>query len=416
MTAIFEQTFLKPGRYCVGRDEQGNKKFRDLTADDLREYVEGTKGVINAGYAPPVLLEHAPKGSPEGAPVNRRDEKAAEVRNGVGFLQEAFIGGDGAALHKLEISDPQIAEKLKNKSIKFTSPELRDAPWTDGNGVTHTKFVSHIALTHKPRAVDQSPIEPVDAMQFSLDDWEPIQMATDEEESKAPDTEVETPETPAEPENPDAPKETGDDQQFQALLEHLKEFGIDLVSDTTEETFKRDLLIACKTAKAARELAEADKAKDDAEEEDDDSPAFEDKGQNNTMQFSIGDAEEGKIENKLLARVIKQEYGSLVAKLNGMVTDGKLTPAGRDQLLALDGATQFSADGDFLPRLTLPQVVQILDETVLPGTIIDTTQLSVEDHPGGKAFIEGDAAATAEVVKKTNDAVAEALPGMYTTK
>jgi hypothetical protein len=81
-------------------------------------------------------------------------------------------------------------------------------------------------------------------------------------------------------------------QQLQALKEHLKPLGLDLPNDTTEQTLIRDLLIACKTAAAMRAKVKSEQgAKRLEKDENPDSPVFEDKGQNNTMQFSIGDVE-----------------------------------------------------------------------------------------------------------------------------
>lgn len=175
MPKQLKQVFLKPGRYHVG-----GGRFRDLTAGEIRDYVEGTKRLLAAGYSPPVLFAHAAKGSEDGAPKDAHDVRASRVRNGAGWLKDIAMGNDGSASYVLDITDSEAARKVSEGSIRFTSPELRAAEWIDGSGNVHSNFVAHVALTHKPRNVEQSSFrEPAEQFslieQFSLDDWEPFE-------------------------------------------------------------------------------------------------------------------------------------------------------------------------------------------------------------------------------------------------
>lgn len=372
--ATFTQAFLKPGRY--GSAGEWSK-------ERIAAHVKNTRALIAAGRNPPVLLEHAEPGSADGAP---RDRKAAQVKHGAGWVIDVRQEPDGSAVYDLDVTDSEVARKLKEGSIRFTSPEFRREFIHDETGERFESVIAHAALTHRPRSINQGKIS--EALQFSLEDYEgPIQMADDADDKPGQS------EKPKEtPENPDLPK-TGDDgkdkAKFEAIIEHLKNVGIGLPADTDQETFIDRLLTALLTKEASDAKAEAEKPKED-----------EDDGMGNIveqqppMQFSLSDAEAGKLDNKLLAKCIKQEHAALRGRLEGMVSAGKITPACRDSLLANDTAIQFSADGEHLVAYTLPQVVELLDKTTIAGMGLTAEQFSLsttaKDHPKGEAFVRGD--------------------------
>lgn len=400
--ALIEQKFLVPGVYRVGKDEQGRDKYRELSADDLREYATGTNELLASGHGVAVLLEHAHPGSDEGAPKDLRDQKALQVKHGVGWLKGVKVGTDGAATHVLEITDPDAAGKIANGSIRFTSPEFRES-WTDGTGRVFRKIFSHTALTHKPRNIDQSQFSEV--LQFSLDDLEPEKMA-DEKDEKTEETTAEPPENPDLPNSGDVGK---DQARMEAILAHLNTIGIGLPADTDNDNFQDRLLTALLTV-------EAQKAANAEEKSEEDEPEVrEDTSIQSPLQFSLADASENKLENKLLAKLIRQEHEKTVAKLGAMVSANKITPAARDQLLAIDGALQFSSDGDYLPALTLPKIVDVLDSCLVEGQSLtqeQVSQFSAEEHPQGEQFRTGEQVTEAKV-KETNEQMAKANPGMY---
>ncbi len=397
---VFEQTFLKPGRYFVGRNAAGEKQYLDLTPDQIRDYAEGTRDLIAAGYRPPVLLEHAAPNTVDGAPVPTRDAKAAAVKHGVGWLRDVKVGEDGTAIHTFDVRDKAVAEQIKSGAIQFTSPELRPA-WTDGKGRDHKHIIAHVALTHKPRNPDQSPpMEVADAapaLQFSLADFEgPIQLSDDDAgpDEKKPD-EPPVVDPPAEKPNEDAPADSGQESKFQAVLEQVKaQFGIDLVSDTTPENFYDHFLTALKTMAAVKAKAEEEAASESEteEEENPDAPGdnlTEDRG---PMQFSLSDAEADSFENKLLARVVKQDHEQRVKRLDAMIGD-QITPRLRSRLLDTQNAMQFSADGEAQPHFTLDQVIDILADAMPHGTAwglvdpeLDAKQFSADEHPAGRDY------------------------------
>lgn len=425
--ALFEQTFLKPGRY-------GSAGTWD--ADRIRKHLDGTRALLSAGRQPPVLFEHAERGSSDGTPKqfsSERDRRADMVKHGAGWLVDVKQAADGSGVYVLDVTD-EIAGKLKDGSIKFTSPEFRPSWRDDASGQEFKNIISHVALTHKPRAIDQGKIEPVGAndgaadpvLRFSLADYEgPIDDNGDSGSTQFADDgkpfgkskgdggddsageggsgngdSAGDPTANKTPENPDMPKLNSPDkikQKKEAVLAHLDTIGVGLPADTIEcdeEQFLDRLLTSLLTIKSAEAKAQAEQAeKDKANEIDDGSEQI--KEQQPPMQFSLADAESGELakSNKLLSRVIRQEHQSLAGRLESMVKAGKITPACRKQLLATEGATQFSAEGDHLPAYTLPQLVEILDKTTIAGMgITDSAivQFATEEHPRGAGYVQGD--------------------------
>ncbi len=403
-----KQVFLKPGTY-----KPGGKKHRvTLTADEIRQYVEGTRQVLAAGYQPPVLFGHAPILSEEGAPKSR-DQKADEVKHGAGWLEDLEIGEDGAASYVLDITDSEAARKFNEGSIRFTSPELRRV-WKDGQGNLFQNVISHVALTHKPVNIDQGAVEQSEALQFSLDDLE-SGMADDDDKPKEGD------DTPAEseskPDNPDMPEGSNESdtqraQRLEAIIGHLDELGVAMPADTAQadiDVILDRLLTALMSAAAAKKKAEPETPAETPE--DPPPPVVEQQG---AMQYSLDDIDS--LENKLLAKVIRGEHASLVAKLSGMVGKNKLTEAARDQLLALDGAMQFSTDGEFVPTLSINRVVDLLDECLPDGMALTQEQIisqfAIEEHPDEKHY-KKDGMLTEAEAKRFVDEQAKQMPGVF---
>lgn len=399
---LFEQEFIRPGKYHLG-----GGRFHTITADAIRSCVAGTKAMLNAGVPVPVYFEHPPLGSQEAVPqqMSGWDEKAERLKNQCGYLRDIRLGSDGAAVYTIEADDPDAEKKLRTKSIRHTSPQFMPVV-VDGKGRSFPNAISHVALTGRPRNLDQTELVPVaeQPMQFSLDDLvEPIQMADDSDEREEGDKGSEKPEAPAAPEKPeipDMPQDTGpdeSDQQIQAIIAHLGVLGLGLPEGTDDSNFKDRMLTALLTLEASKAKLESEKPKED---EPGDQQIVE---QQAPMQFSLDDAIGNKLGNKLLGRVIKQEHELLKGKLDTMTKAGKITPACRDQLLASQGAMQFSADGEHVVSFTLPQVVDILDRTTIAGMGITEKdlQFSEAEHPKGDAFTKGSAAETAEQAEAT---------------
>jgi len=431
----FKQVFFKPGRYHLG-----GGIYRDFTAADVAEHVRGAQAVLEAGHGIPILYEHAAPGSAEGSPVqlsatdpkSRRDQLAEQVKHGAGWVKKVWLTKDGEAAHELEVTDPDAAKGLKNRSIKFTSPEFR-AAWTDGKGREFSKLVSHVALTHKPRNLDQSAIEEVvtgaaPAMQFSLADW--AQFSDEMDEDKKPDElppedkpEPNPEETP-EDKNPDLDgdeeEESASDQQFAAVLQLLKDsFGVSLPDDCDQDCFVRDLLTSLKTAAAIKEQNEAEDATDDDKNPDDDNDLVEEKP---PVQFSLSDVTEGKVASKLLAAVIKSNHATLEHRLETRLGEGTFPPSLVKAIRARAGAMQFSEEGDEFGAIKLTEVVDILDKGMPKGFYkhfsedLGQLQFSAENAPDELLSQGPNGDVSAEQAKKIVDAQAAAGVPLLRTK
>lgn len=395
----FEQTFLQPGRYHVG-----GGRFRDFTAQEIASYVNGTKELLAAGHSVPLIFEHAAPGSDEGSP---RDTKAAQVKHGAGWLEGVNLGNDGSALHVLDVTDPDAFKKLSDGSIRFTSPELRPT-WTDGKGRVFKNIISHVALTHKPRNPDQSKLQPVQepALQFSLADLEPIQMS-DNADDKDPIDKATDNETPADAtENPDMPTPgaaSEEQKQLESCIAFLKTIGVALPANTDASNFMDRLQTGLMTLAESKSKAESDAAAD--EDEADEAPLIEEKPP--IQQFSLSDVEGDKFTNKLLAKVIKAEHGHCKSRLESLVAKNNISPALRDSLLGKSDVLQFSADGEYVPSWTLPEMVAVLESCTHPGQGLEVEQFSAEateeQHPGGDAFLQGNAPLTPAQAKALVD-------------
>lgn len=336
---IFKQTSFRPGRYRIGMTD-GKPVFRDYKPEDVAKIAEGTRAVLAAKRHVPLLLEHAEPGAADGAP---RDRKAAEVKHGAGWLKDVKIGNDGAMELVLDVADKAIAQKLKDGSVRFTSPEIR-SKWIDGTGQEFSDFISHVALTHNPRNPDQSAIvevaETETAIQFSLDDYEgPIQMSDDEQGDGNPDM---------------VQNGSEESQQFDAIKALLRELaGIDLPADSTQETGWRDLLTGLKTLKAVRDQA---KAEEEANKPNPDTPP--EVVENSPVQFSVDDVPT--ISNKLLAKAITSEHAATKARFDALVTAGKCSPGLRDALLTSE-CVQFSDEAELVKTMSVAQVLDLLE-------------------------------------------------------
>lgn len=291
---LFEQTFAKPGRVHLGEGV-----FANITEEFIRTRVNNTAKLLKDGNGAPVLLEHADAKTNEGLPRNKRQILADRIANGVGWLVDVKMKPTGEAVHVLDIKNEEIAKKLRTGEIKFTSPEYRSTPWSDGDGHTYQNYISHVALTHHPRVKAQSEIKEltldgIPALQFSLADYvEPLQMS----------------------EQTAAEKQT----ILRALLKEITYIpdGIEI----SEADFDLDNLIKVltglsevrKKAEAARQAAEvaapsiAMSADDEGDEEGKKKPAMkeggEEKPKDPPANPDLPDADAGKEEQQLQALV-----------------------------------------------------------------------------------------------------------------
>lgn len=182
-TTTFKQIFMEPGRY-----EVDGLPF-DLSADSLKKYVENTREMMEAGgLAIPVLYRHAEESEEWGTPQAEQLPEE-DARNIAGWVRNLATDANGAAVWEYEVSDPETAEKIANKSIQHVSPEfqaeysaegnkLQPRDFIDGKGRNWGPIIRHFALTAKPRNPDQGPmiaapfsIKSIKVVRFSLENY-----------------------------------------------------------------------------------------------------------------------------------------------------------------------------------------------------------------------------------------------------
>jgi len=224
----------------------------------------------------------------ETAPVafSTSKDKKRSAKNSVGWLDDFKVADDGnSAELTLDLLDDTAADKAE-KNLVQRSPIIYPS-WRDGKGRDWQDCITHVDLVHHAVDASQSKFKRAEegalacALRMSLDDGKKLshyRMADDDNPFKKSGDDDggddEAAKASAEDDNPDMPKPAGpeQDKQLEAIIAHLAvaKGPVVLPSDTDDENFKDRLLTALMTAKAATDAAEAEKAKDDERDEDDD--------------------------------------------------------------------------------------------------------------------------------------------------
>ncbi len=97
----------------------------------------------------PLPLNHQPETYPVDAQV-----LADRVKNNTGFAAKYYTLGDSLWCD-LDVTDADIAPKLAT-TIKYVSPQI-SPKFVDGRGRVWNDVITHIALTPRPRFIDQKP-------------------------------------------------------------------------------------------------------------------------------------------------------------------------------------------------------------------------------------------------------------------
>lgn len=394
---IFEQVILTPGRYHIGHG-----RYKDLTKQDLEEYVQGTQEILDAGIDISVPSEHPLPLSAEGSPVESHDEapQFADAIKNAGWLRGIRINSDGAVTAQYDITSEAYAKAIREKSIKYSSPELREE-WESGTGKRFKRHFSHFALTPKPRNDEQEPLE--ECAQFSLTELDATKSTRSEikgllknlgvntpssvkhlglkdeeledtatlltqavalngmqfaevtdpkDQNKDSMNEGSNPSSTSDNSNPDMPPAANNGDMNAAIIAHLSELGVELPSDydLANDDFKV-LLAALKTASAAKRKHEEDEQKEErtpTQIEEEPMPAG--------SQFS----DEAQA-------VIEQQRAQLAAyhkeRLDSTVTSCRVPGIAKALKERLD-TVQFSESGEEEPTLTVSQVVELVNAAI----------------------------------------------------
>ncbi len=372
--ARLRQQFLKPGFY--GSPETG---FRQLTADDLRLYRDDTNAAMsNAALPIPFLDVHCPKNSLDGPEADSFKTR--------GWLKEIIQNKDGSLSYLADITDPKAAKKIREKSIKFVSPELNPQFVKNGNHLGH--IIRHMAFTPKPVSSDQGEMvlamseqAPTAPFVLSLEtyqgaqmpDKDPSQMAEDED--KTEDVADDSPNADELDTNDTVAENEGEQKvDVSSIISQIAANSGAIIPDGTDLNSKAGLMIALAAILNANGAAEevVDEVVEPIEEESPTVAQFSEPTENEKLLSAEID--------KLKAVNAAQVHSRNTSALNLAIQGSKLSKGFKTDLSNYVNAVQFSEDGADQARLSISQVIKLVEKNVLPLQMSETATIEPETH------------------------------------
>ena len=165
-----KKEIARPGTYSYIHPKTGLPEKMTITADTVKHFLKQGNAMRAAGLSIPVPIEH----QSDAKPMTEGEKAAWNTRNNAGWVDSYEVGEvkgkNGQTIKDVlfgnfDIQDADIAKKLPH-TIKFTSPWINS--FVDGSGKKWDGVVSHVALTTRPRIVDQVPFAPDMAAALSL--------------------------------------------------------------------------------------------------------------------------------------------------------------------------------------------------------------------------------------------------------
>lgn len=159
---LVEKEIIAPGTYFY-RDEATGQPHKLHVTPELTAYWhdQGNK-MLGQGLTVPVPREHDFSAHPM-TPADKLDRNAGWIKE---FRRKDVKDEAGKVLRKdalfglLDIQDEEVAKKLP-RTIRWTSPWINS--FVDGKGQHWNNVISHLALTTRPRVVEQQPFPSVAA-------------------------------------------------------------------------------------------------------------------------------------------------------------------------------------------------------------------------------------------------------------
>lgn len=151
---LVEKEVIRPGTYWY-RDQETDLPRKLVVTPELTKYwSEQGNAMLSAGLTVPVPFEH----DFDAHPMTPADK----LKNNAGWVKEYRLKGDNGdrLFGVVDVQDEGIAAKLPG-TIRWTSPWINS--FTDGAGKEWKNVISHLALTTRPRIVEQAPFGSVAA-------------------------------------------------------------------------------------------------------------------------------------------------------------------------------------------------------------------------------------------------------------
>ena len=165
----FRKEIVRPATYTYINPSTGLPERLTVTPETVKHYHDQGAAMIASGLSIPVPLEHQPDAKPmtgaERAAANLRNLAGETKRYEIASVDEVNEKGEtvkkDALFAVVDITDEAIAGKIKDKTLKWTSPWIHS--FVDGSGKAWDNVISHIALTATPRITKQTPFESISA-------------------------------------------------------------------------------------------------------------------------------------------------------------------------------------------------------------------------------------------------------------
>lgn len=152
---LVEKEIIGPATHWYRDQKTGLPRKLVVTPELTKYWHDKGNEMLSLGLTVPVPCEHDFDAHPM--------TPAEKLKNNAGWVKEYRLGtpqkdGTRANDNKLfgivDVQDEEIAKKLP-KTIRWTSPWITS--FTDGQGRNWNNVISHLALTTRPRVVDQAP-------------------------------------------------------------------------------------------------------------------------------------------------------------------------------------------------------------------------------------------------------------------
>lgn len=142
---------IRPGTYWYRDEATGAPRKLVVTPELTRYWHDQGNAMLATGLTVPVPCEHDFSAHPM--------TPADKLKNNAGWVKRYDMRGD-RLFATVDVQDEELARKLP-RTVRFTSPWINS--FTDGKGKGWSNVISHLALTTRPRIVEQQPFGSVAA-------------------------------------------------------------------------------------------------------------------------------------------------------------------------------------------------------------------------------------------------------------
>jgi hypothetical protein len=149
---LVEKEVIGPGTYWYVDEASGLPRRLDVTPELTKYWHDQGNKMLGLGLTVPVPYEH----DFSAHPMTPKDK----LLNNAGEVKEYRLRGT-RLFSVVDVKDDDAKRKIKNQSIKWTSPWINS--FTDGDGRKWNNVISHLALTTRPRVTKQAPFGSVAA-------------------------------------------------------------------------------------------------------------------------------------------------------------------------------------------------------------------------------------------------------------